>query len=110
MFIVLNLWIKMWRGNTSSRCQPTRNLAAPPVHRDRTLLTTFEIVRAQGEKGNDEGETRRNWHVLNCHLQAGTHNGPRRLRQIEEGVGAAVKLAKKLKGTRVVDFANEPGR
>lgn len=82
------------------------SLVAPPVHRDRTLLTTFEILRRDNvdgdnskndEEDDDGNKKRRNWHVLNCHLQAGAHNGPRRLRQIEEGVGAAFKLSKKLK-------------
>jgi hypothetical protein len=50
-------------------------LAAPPVHKDRTILTAFR-------RKNDDGA--RNWYVLNCHLQAG-NQGPRRLRQIHEG-------------------------
>ena len=66
------------------------DLAAPPVHKDRTLLTTFRHVPA-----NDDEEEAQNFHVLNCHLQAGK-NGGRRVRQVHEGVGAAVKLARKL--------------
>jgi len=36
------------------------------------------------------------WHVLNCHLQAGNQGG-RRVRQIDDGIKASFKLAKKLK-------------
>lgn len=77
----------------SSRCE----LAAPPVHKDRTLLTAFRLVR-EGN-GNNEKEAR-NWYVLNCHLQAGKQ-APRRVRQINEGVRAALTLARKQKGTYV---------
>ena len=69
------------------------DLAAPPVHKDRTLLTTFRHVNAA--EGDAEEEAH-NFHVLNCHLQAGK-NGGRRVRQVHEGVGASVKLARKLK-------------
>ena len=79
-----------WR---TSRC----DLVSPPVHRDRTLLTTFRIADADGAGGGGGGEASRNWHVLNCHLQAGKEGG-RRVRQIHDGVDAAFKLAKKLKG------------
>ena len=62
-------------------------LACPPVHKDRTLLTTFRHI--------EEGSDGRNWHVLNCHLQAGKQGG-RRVRQLHEGLGFAVKTARKL--------------
>lgn len=71
----------------------TVDLVAPPVHKDRTLLTTFRHVEGKGMTSDDEGL---NWHVLNCHLQAGKQGG-RRVRQVHEGVSAAVKLARKLK-------------
>ena len=74
-----------WR---SSKCK----LASPPVHKDRTLLTAFQL-----ELSSDHVHKNRIWHVLNCHLQAGPQ-GPRRVRQIDEGVSASFKLAKKLKG------------
>ena len=62
-------------------------LACPPVHKDRTLLTTFRHI--------EEGSDGTNWHVLNCHLQAGKQGG-RRVRQLHEGLGFAVKTARKL--------------
>ena len=112
------------------------DLISPAVHRDRTLLTTFRLTDTDDES---------NWHVLNCHLQAGLNAKRRysqcnhsyfkkyathlllfswrmimncmtlfllfapfhnsimilsisRVLQIEDGVAAAVKLAKKLKG------------
>jgi len=65
-------------------------LAAPPVHKDRALLTAFRLLHSEEEKG-------RNWYILNCHLQAGKE-GKRRVRQINEGVRAVMTLAKKLKG------------
>jgi mRNA deadenylase 3'-5' endonuclease subunit Ccr4 len=74
-----------WR---SSKCK----LVSPPVHKDRTLLTAFQL-----DLPHDHLHYNRNWHVLNCHLQAGQQGG-RRLRQIDEGVSASFKLAKKLKG------------
>jgi hypothetical protein len=67
----------------SSRCR----LASKPVHKDRTLLTTFFTP----------GTEEKAWHVLNCHLQAGKQ-ASRRVRQINEGVRAALTLARKLKG------------
>jgi len=63
------------------------DLSEVPVHKDRTLLTTFHLI---GD------EQKRNWHVLNCHLQAGKQGG-RRVRQIQEGVSAVTKLAKRIK-------------
>lgn len=68
----------------TSRC----TLASPAVHKDRTLLTTFTL--------NDDSNEKHYWHVLNCHLQAGKQGG-RRLRQMNEGVRAAMTLARKLK-------------
>ena len=66
-------------------------LAAPPVHKDRALLTAFRLLHSKEEQ-------ERNWYILNCHLQAGKE-GKRRVRQINEGVRAVMTLAKKLKGT-----------
>lgn len=54
--------------------------------------------KANKNKKGGSKETPQNvdyWHVLNCHLQAGKQGG-RRVRQIVDGVTAAVKLAKKL--------------
>lgn len=65
-------------------------LISPAQHKDRTMLTTFRLVGSNDEANHD------NWHVLNCHFQAGK-NGGRRVRQCDEGVTAAYKLAKKLK-------------
>lgn len=62
------------------------DLVMPPVHKDRTLLTVFR-------KKNDPTDP---WFVLNCHLQAGP-NGPRRVRQINEGVRGIMTAARKLK-------------
>ena len=63
------------------------------VHKDRTLLTVFQLNDL--EEGHPSFG--RNWHVLNCHLQAGPE-GRRRVRQIDEGVKASVRTAKNLKG------------
>jgi mRNA deadenylase 3'-5' endonuclease subunit Ccr4 len=75
-------------------------LTSPPVHKDRTLLTSFR--RRQASSPDDSGENTLKsvggtWYVLNCHLQAGTQS-KRRLRQINEGVRAVMTLAKKQKG------------
>jgi len=70
----------------SSKCK----LVSPPVHKDRTLLTAFQL-----NLSTDHPFSSKNWHVLNCHLQAG-QQGKRRVRQIDEGVKASFKLAKKL--------------
>eukprot|EP00746_Dinoflagellata_sp_MGD_P137211 gnl/MRDRNA2_/MRDRNA2_71037_c0_seq1.p1 gnl/MRDRNA2_/MRDRNA2_71037_c0~~gnl/MRDRNA2_/MRDRNA2_71037_c0_seq1.p1 ORF type:complete len:393 (+),score=89.07 gnl/MRDRNA2_/MRDRNA2_71037_c0_seq1:108-1181(+) len=61
------------------------NLAAPAVHKDRTLLTVF--------KANNQDKQ---WFVLNCHLQAGKE-GKRRVQQIHQGTKAILNTAKKLK-------------
>lgn len=62
-------------------------LVTPPMHKDRTLLTSFRLV------DDDEAGDESNWHVLNCHLQAGKQGG-RRVRQVVEGVTTAFKTAK----------------
>lgn len=74
----------------TSQCE----LAAPPVHKDRTLLTSFRLLHKSDSESSAQA---RNWYVLNCHLQAGKQ-AKRRLQQINEGVRAVVTLAKKLKG------------
>jgi len=88
----------------TDRCE----LVAPPVHKDRTLLTAFRRVDdPAGEPTENSSEStpttskgkerqRRNWYILNCHLQAGKQ-APRRLRQINEGARAVLTLARKLK-------------
>lgn len=76
-----------WR---TEKCQ----IVTPPVHNDRTLLTAFNLVNDQSE-----GDDKRNWHVLNCHLQAGAE-GRRRVRQIDDGISSSNKLAKRMKGER----------
>lgn len=65
-------------------------LTSPPVHKDRTLLTCFR------RKEEEEKESKKNWYVLNCHLQAGPQAG-RRVRQINEGARAVLTLARKQK-------------
>lgn len=83
----------------TKKCQ----LAAPPVHKDRTLLTAFSLIDSKAEVKNDGDDTlssddcARHWFCLNCHLQAGKEGG-RRVRQINEGVRAAMTLSRKLKG------------
>lgn len=73
----------------TSRC----DLVCPPVHKDRTLLTAFQLQSTEEQSTIDQSKT---WYVLNCHLQAGGQ-AARRLRQINEGVTAVVKLGRKLK-------------
>ena len=64
-------------------------LVENPLHKDRTLLTSFRLIDEKTKVINEEY-----WHVLNCHLQAGKQGG-RRVRQIIEGTNAAIKTAKK---------------
>ena len=78
-------------------------LTAPPVHKDRTLLTSFRRKAGTdddaGGNANDKKADKTidgNWYVLNCHLQAG-NNAPRRVRQINEGVRSVMTLARKQK-------------
>ena len=81
-------------------------LAAPPVHKDRTLLTCFRKKDDGGteqqqppdssKKPSQQKEVKKSWYVLNCHLQAGK-NAQRRVRQINEGVRAVLTLARKQK-------------
>jgi len=87
----------------TERCE----LVAPPVHKDRVLLTAFRRrprrrrrLDGDGDEGDDNynsehntSQQQRNWYVLNCHLQAGKQ-APRRLRQIHEGVRAVLTLAR----------------
>jgi hypothetical protein len=95
-----------WKTSTCQLVEP-----GGAVAKDRTLLTAFRLNNKKGNlcppppttntitKKNDANKTPapRNWYILNCHLQAGK-NGPRRLRQIQEGVKAVRTLAKKQKG------------
>lgn len=69
-------------------------LVSEPVHKDRTMITAF---RFSDEDDGNENSSSSIWFVLNCHLQAGPQ-GPRRVRQIQEGIKGVVTLAKKLKG------------
>lgn len=65
-------------------------LVCDPLHKDRTLLTTFKIIQENDDNKNNNKE---HWHVLNVHLQAG-NNGPRRVRQIDEAIKTVFKTAK----------------
>ncbi|GKY93184.1 hypothetical protein MPSEU_000286300 [Mayamaea pseudoterrestris] len=75
-------------------------LVSPPVHKDRTLLTAFQVKESLAAAINEDETTRqtkqcdKTLYVLNCHLQAGKE-GKRRVRQLIEGIGAVVNLAKK---------------
>jgi hypothetical protein len=71
-------------------------LVAPAVHKDRTMLTAFQWKNGNSSTSGTATSSD-TWYVLNCHLQAGKQ-GPRRVRQINEGVRAVVTLARKLKG------------
>lgn len=70
----------------TDKCQ----LAIPPVHKDRCLLTAFRSPHDSSPQNNS-------WTICNCHLQAGKQ-GPRRVRQINEAVKGAMTMARKLKG------------
>ena len=76
-------------------------LVAPAVHKDRTLLTAFRLLKKKKKQldhdDKDNGSVHPYWYVLNCHLQAGKQ-APRRVRQINEGVRSVLTLARKLKG------------
>lgn len=51
------------------------------------MLTTFRLIDTDGNNNidsKDNDSSSENWHVLNCHLQAGKQGG-RRVRQIVEG-------------------------
>jgi hypothetical protein len=94
-------------------------LVMPPIHKNRTLLTIFRTTKkqtsAEGEShdSNTSAATKKQtsaeeksrscntsadslWFVLNCHLQSGP-NGPRRVRQIDEGMKSILTAARKLK-------------
>ena len=73
------------------------------AHKDRTLLTAFSLNEHRRKKAENlpeqpSSEGDRHWYILNCHLQAGK-NGPRRVRQIHEGVRSVLTMARKLNGT-----------
>jgi hypothetical protein len=83
----------------TSRCE----LASPPVHKDRTLLTAFRNVLTTAEQDDGKESTNdidRIWYILNVHLQAGKE-GKRRVRQINEGTRAVMTLARKIKGESI---------
>jgi hypothetical protein len=77
-------------------------LTSPPVHKDRTLLTSFRRKCSTNSEEEQAGKQQQqefgnSWYVLNCHLQAGKQ-AQRRVRQINEGVRAVMTLARKQKG------------
>ena len=71
-------------------------LVAPPVHKDRTLLTIFRPIGNDSENDRVPTDDHNHWYVLNCHLQAG-RQASRRLRQMNEGMKAVLTAARKLK-------------
>mmetsp|Transcript_16121 Transcript_16121/g.40415 ORF Transcript_16121/g.40415 Transcript_16121/m.40415 type:complete len:456 (+) Transcript_16121:100-1467(+) len=73
-------------------------LVHPPVHKDRSLLTAFERHSTESDQKNSQPP----WYVVNCHLQAGPQ-GPRRVRQIFEGMKGVMTLARKLKQEKPED-------
>lgn len=70
-------------------------LVHPPVHKDRSLITAFEVPTTK-IKENDEQKEQPPWYVVNCHLQAGNQGG-RRVRQIFEAMKGVMTLARKQK-------------
>ena len=95
----------------SSQCK----LVMPAVHKDRCLLTAFEMNQPQidndnndndngnndqqeGKKKQQQTAAKNNWYVCNCHLQAGKQGG-RRVRQINEAMRGILTMARKVKGT-----------
>ena len=70
-------------------------LVHPPVHKDRSLLTAFDRCSTEGNEKDEQGN-QSPWYVVNCHLQAGPQ-GPRRVRQIVEGMKGVMTLARKQK-------------
>ena len=76
----------------------TIELISPPVHKDRTLLTSFRRKCSKNSEEEQAEKQQESWYVLNCHLQAGKQ-AQRRVRQINEGVRAVMTLARKQKGT-----------
>jgi exonuclease III len=68
-------------------------LVTPAVHKDRCLITAFEKVREQEAERSHQPPY---WYIANCHLQAG-QQGPRRVRQILEGIKGVITLARKQK-------------
>jgi endonuclease/exonuclease/phosphatase family metal-dependent hydrolase len=84
----------------TSKC----TLIGEPIHKDRCLLTCFKLNNNSGKgsnaistktRANGESQQSPFWHIMNCHLSAGP-NGPRRLRQVHDGLTAVVKLERKL--------------
>lgn len=88
--------------------KPARvELQMEPVHKDRTLLTAFRLT--EQEQDNDEETSTNVFYILNCHLQAGPQ-GPRRLRQINEGVRAVGTLHRKIENEWQKMKKNAPKR
>ncbi|KAK1748621.1 hypothetical protein QTG54_000560 [Skeletonema marinoi] len=61
-------------------------LVCPAQHKDRTMLTTFRLNDC------DEAGSQDNWHVLNCHLQAGKQGGRHFIEDGEQVSSKAKKL------------------
>jgi hypothetical protein len=77
-------------------------LVVPPIHKDRTLLTIFRTRKQTAGQGHSN-KPADPWFVLNCHLQSGP-NGPRRVRQIDEGMRSILTAARKLKSRFILLF------
>jgi len=89
---------------------------SPAVHKDRTLLSSFRRLAVKGPVASTTNSTTTEnsdalsptWYVLNCHLQAGKE-GRRRIRQINEGIRAAMTLSRKHKSkSRISSRRFEP--
>eukprot|EP01134_Creolimax_fragrantissima_P007445 CFRG7445T1 len=68
-------------------------------HGDRCLITTFRKLNESGETQNERLKNNlsenKTFAVINCHLQAGRHQGARRLRQVSEATQTVYKAVKK---------------
>ena len=94
--------VTFWK---TTKCQLAKQDGKPNVavtgiaNKDRTLLTAFTLNHQDGEAEDQAQKKNKYWYILNCHLQAGK-NGPRRVRQIFEGIKSALTMARKLKDER----------
>jgi hypothetical protein len=84
------------RDSNTSAITKKQTSAEGASHDSNTSAATKKQTSAEVKSHNSDTSADSLWFVLNCHLQSGP-NGPRRVRQIDEGMKSIITAARKLK-------------
>jgi hypothetical protein len=84
------------RDSNTSAITKKQTSAEGASHDSNTSAATKKQTSAEVKSHNSDTSADSLWFVLNCHLQS-SPNGPRRVRQIDEGMKSIITAARKLK-------------